>query len=1172
MTESLRSLPIPPASADAETRHSVLSGGDLPVGTARSRWQNLHGSALALALTRTASQHDRLLVAFTATTAGAERLLRELKFYAREEIPIRHLPDWETLPYDVFSPHQDIVSERLATLNQLPRMTRGLLVVPMATACRQFTPVPFVESQALKLECGMTFDPATERNRLDAAGYRAVDIVSGRGEYAVRGSLMDIFPMGSAAPVRIDLFDDEIESLRAFDPETQRTIETLDRLELLPAKEFPLTSEAISRFRRGWHERFDHDVRRCSVYQDVSSGLPPGGVEYYLPLFFDELASLFDYLPSDAVAVAVDSLTDAYRQVRTEIDARYDALAHDVTRPLLKPQELWLPEERWFAELKRYPRIAVVANGDDGGVHFASETLPELGAEPRSKQPLARLTRFLTPRVKPTLFVAESAGRREVLDEQLRRAGITTRPVSDFQAFLDAASAAEGPAIGDYQITVGNVDRSALLAEFDVITEFDLYDSKPRDSRTTTRVLDPDQIIRNLTELTVGAPVVHIDHGVGRYQGLTTLEIDGENHEFLTLIYADDAKLYVPVTSLHLIGRYSGSDEKLAPLHRLGTDQWDRAKRKAAERANDAAAELLNLYAQRASRQATPFKAPADDYARFAAQFEFETTDDQERAIQETIADLCSSKPTDRLVCGDVGFGKTEVAMRAAFVAVQSGRQVAVLVPTTLLAQQHYETFRDRFADWPVNIEVISRLRSEADINRVSKRLETGQVDVLIGTHRLLNPALKYSELGLVIIDEEHRFGVRQKERLKALRAEVDILTLTATPIPRTLNLAMTGLRDLSIIATPPARRLSINTFVQQSSPHLVREAIARELARGGQVFYVHNEVKSIDRVANELADAIPEARVGVGHGQMHKPDLARVMNEFTHRQLNVLVCTTIIENGIDVPNANTIIIDRADKFGLAQLHQLRGRVGRSTRQAYAYLLTPPVNAMTADAKKRLEAIEAAGELGVGFTLATHDLEIRGAGELLGEDQSGQIEAVGFSLYMELLERAVAAIREGKTPDVDAPLMPAHQEVNLHAATIIPDDYLPDVHTRLIFYKRISAADAQTLDELKVEMIDRFGPLPEPLGRLFAVTELKQHLARLGIEKLDLHESGGKLEFNADTRIDPRGLIDRVQKQPDVFRFDGGSVLRISRELGDFEQRLAFAEELLSSFTVQSET
>ena len=713
---------------------------------------------------------------------------------------------------------------------------------------------------------------------------------------------------------------------------------------------------------------------------------------------------------------------------------------------------------------------------------------------------------------------------------------------------------------------MGQVDRSAFLPEFDLITEFELFDIRPRDRRTqSTRVMDPDQIIRNLTELASGAPVVHIDHGVGRYQGLTTLEIDGEANEFLTLVYADDAKLYVPVTSLHLIGRYSGADESLAPLHRLGSDQWDKARRKAAERAHDAAAELLNIYAQRASRTAVALNEPGEDYQRFAAQFEFEPTEDQERAIRETIADLCSDQATDRLVCGDVGFGKTEVAMRAAFVAVQSGRQVAVLVPTTLLAQQHYETFADRFADWPVNIEVVSRLRSEAEIRAVAKRLEDGQVDILIGTHRLLNPAFRFDALGLVIIDEEHRFGVRQKERLKALRAEVDILTLTATPIPRTLNMAMTGMRDLSIIATPPARRLSINTFVQTHSPHLVREAIQRELARGGQVFYVHNEVKSIDRVAAELADSIPGARVGIGHGQMHKPDLSRVMNEFTHRQLNVLVCTTIIENGIDVPNANTIIIERADKFGLAQLHQLRGRVGRSSRQAYAYLLTPPAGAMTADAKKRLEAIEAAGELGVGFTLATHDLEIRGAGELLGEEQSGQIEAVGYSLYMELLERAVAAIRAGETPDFNAPLTPAHHEVNLHAATIIPEDYLPDVHSRLIFYKRISSADFEALDALMVEMIDRFGAFPEPLRRLFAVTRLKQQAAPIGIDRIDLHEGGGKLEFRNDTSVDPTALVRLVQDEPQQYRLEGGSVLRITADLGDFDARLRFAEELLSS-------
>jgi transcription-repair coupling factor (superfamily II helicase) len=1135
----------------------------------RQGWRGLHGSSEALAVATSASKHDSLTVVVTEDTVSATRWLAQLRFFARPDLPVLRLPDWETLPYDAFSPHQDISSERIATLAALPDTRQAILVVPIATALQRLVPRAFLAGQRFDLAVGQSFSLERERKKLDEAGYLAVDTVSGPGEYAVRGSLMDIFPMGTERPVRVDLFDDEIESLRYFDAETQRTTDRIEAMQLLPANEFSLDADSIGAFRRRWHETFDVDVRRCSVYQDVSQALSPSGIEYYLPLFFEQMDTLFDYLPEDARWVVACDLEPAISAVRTEVEGRHESLRHDVERPLLAPAQLWLASDAFHAPLKG-SAVVHLAGSRKHEQRFGAPALPDLRANPRAQKPAAALTSYLNQAPLPTLFVAESAGRREVLDEHLRRAGIQTSPVDSFQDFCATVLATDPaqprPAASSHWLCIGTLEESMQCTSALVLTEFDLLGSRPSERRAAaTRVMDPEQVIRNLTELQVGAPVVHIDHGVGRYLGLTTLPIDGQDYEFLALEYADEAKLYVPVTALHLIGRYSGTEGALAPLHRLGTDSWDKAKRKAAERAHDAAAELLNIYALRAAKESRRFPEPGPDYDRFAAQFAFEATPDQASAIEEVIADLCADKTTDRLICGDVGFGKTEVAMRAAFVAVAAGHQVAVLVPTTLLAQQHYESFKDRFADWPVNIDLVSRLRSDTELKETGKKLENKSVDILIGTHRLLNPAIRFADLGLVVIDEEHRFGVRQKERLKALRSEVDVITLTATPIPRTLNLAMSGLRDLSVIATPPAKRLSIKTFIQQSRKHVIREAIHRELQRGGQVFYVHNEVKSIERVASELAEALPEARVGIGHGQMPKRELEQVMNDFYHRQINVLVCTTIVENGIDVPNANTIIIDRADRFGLAQLHQLRGRVGRSSRQAYAYLLTPEPRAMTADARKRLEALEASGELGIGFTLATHDLEIRGAGELLGDEQSGQIEAVGYSMYMELLDRAVQAIRSGKTPDMDRPLEPTHHEINLHEPALIPDTYLPDVHSRLILYKRIANTDNRDqLDELKVEIIDRFGTPPDPLRRLFAVTELRHQAATLGIDRIDLGSSGGRLEFRSDTPVEPITIITLMQKWPSTYRMDGATMLRVKETLPTFEARYDFATQLMA--------
>lgn len=1129
---------------------------------AHSNWSGLHGAARALVLQAFAQRHAGVLLLITRDSSSAQEWQGALEFFAaaqpEEKRPsILHFPDWETLPYDAFSPHQDIISERLATLSSLSQMQRGILIVPVTTLLQRVTPRSYLAGAHFDLMEGQKFDPGSERLMLDAAGYLAVDTVTERGQYAVRGAVMDIFPMGAASPIRVDLFDDEIETLRTFDPDSQRTLERVSHIQLLPAKEFPFDDAAIALFRDQWHNTFNVDVRSCSIYQDVSSYISPNGIEYYLPFFFQQLDTLFDYLDKETLCVIEQGAEQAAEHHWQAINSRYESLRHDVERPILAPPSLFLPMDQLHGELNQYRQIRLADDGQQG-VAFGSSPLPDLLMEKREAHPKLQ---NLASTSAPVLFVAESAGRRAMFDELLTRLHIQTHLIDTFDEYLNQA---------EHCLIIGNLQSGMLSEGCVIVTESDVLGTRQSDvvAPSERSLVDPDLIVRSLTELHVGAPVVHVEHGIGRYLGLQTLEIDGDQHEFLTLGYAANDKLYVPVTSLHLISRYSGSDEEHAPLHRLGSDQWDKAKRRAAEKVVDVAAELLDIYARRELKTSYQFDLKEEEYEKFAAEFPFEVTPDQQRAINDTLADMTTLRAMDRLICGDVGFGKTEVAMRAAFVAVQNGKQVAILVPTTLLAQQHFDSFKDRFASWPVEIDTLSRLKSDAEADETSQRVRAGKVDILIGTHKLLNEKLNFKDLGLMVIDEEHRFGVRQKERLKRLRAEVDVLTLTATPIPRTLNMAISGIRDLSIIATPPAKRLSIKTFVQEKRDHQIREAISRELLRGGQVFYLHNEVRTINQTVEKLAAMVPEARIGVGHGQMPKRDLEHVMSDFYHRKLNILVCSTIIETGIDIPNANTIIIERADKFGLAQLHQLRGRVGRSHRQAYAYLLTPETRALTADAKKRLEAIEAAGDLGIGFTLATHDMEIRGAGELLGEDQSGQIESIGFSLYMDLLNRAVSAIRAGKVPELDNPLEPTNQEVNLHAATLIPEDYLPDVHTRLILYKRIaSARNRDELDDLQVEMIDRFGLLPEALKRLFAVTDLKLASQVLGVTRIDLGEHKGKLEFSNQTSVDPIKIVNLVQRESHIFKLEGASTLRITADMGDFAGRLKFAHELLGRLT-----
>jgi len=1136
-----------------------------PAPGLRQRWSGLHGAAVALAVAQAARAHDGLTVLVVPDTPAADRAGTQLGFFLRdgEPLPVLHFPDWETLPYDHFSPHQDIVSERLETLYRLPHLTRGVLVVPVATLMTRVAPRRFVEAHSVMLETGQRLDVAAFRLRLEEAGYRCVGQVLEHGEFAVRGSLLDLFPMGGQAPYRVDLFDDEIESIRRFDPETQRSAEAVEALRLLPAREFPMHREAISAFRQRWRARFEGDPNRCPVYRDVSQGLAPAGIEYYLGLFFDQLASLLDYLPDNTLVVEAGGVHEAAQAFWSQAAERYEQYRHDAQRPLLPPGEAFLQVGELHAGINAQRRVTLERfEGEPGAghTHFASRAPTALPVDGRAAEPLGVVRHFLDRFPGRVLFAAESAGRRETLLESFAAQGLRPVQVDGWQGFLAVRERV--------CITVAALDQGAVLDDpaLALICETQLFGERALQRRRRKGAArDAESVIRDLGELQDGAPVVHEDHGVGRYRGLRTLDVGGSEGEFLCIEYADGDLLYVPVASLHLVGRYTGADPEHAPLHRLGGNAWQKARARAAERAFDVAAELLEVHARRAARPGVRFEVDAHALAAFEAGFPFEETPDQRLAIEAVLDDMRSDRAMDRLVCGDVGFGKTEVAMRAAFVAVHAGCQVALLVPTTLLAQQHLQNFRDRFADWGVRIEALSRFRSKKERDEVTAALAAGKVDIVIGTHQLVGQSVKFRKLGLAIIDEEHRFGVRQKERLKALRAEVDVLTLTATPIPRTLNLAFSGLRDLSLIATPPERRLSIKTFVREWNGALVREAVLREIRRGGQVYFVHNKVETIDKAARELAELVPDASVEVAHGQMRERDLERVMLDFYHRRFNVLVCSTIIETGIDVPSANTIIINRADRLGLAQLHQLRGRVGRSHHRAYAYLVVPPRRAMTADAVKRLEAIESLEDLGIGFTLATHDLEIRGAGEILGEDQSGQIHEVGYALYSRLLERAVRALRAGRSPSLDRPLDHG-AEVDLKVPALIPSDYLPDVHMRLMMYKRMASAESRDeLDDLRSEMIDRFGPLPAAARTLFEVTALKIKASPLGVAKIDVGAGGGRLVFGAEARVDPARVVHLVQTDPGRYRLDGADKLRLSMELPELGDRLEAVNGLLDA-------
>lgn len=1133
-------------------------------------WERLYGGSKAVSLVAAAAQSSRLMVVLTADINTAQRLFEELSFYKSrdDDYPILHFPDWETLPYDLFSPYQDITSERLSTLVELGRRKSGIVVVPVNTAMNRLLPREYLLSHSLTLNQGESLDIDEFRARMHVNGYRFVSQVVEHGDIAIRGSLLDIFPMGTTQPYRIDLFDSDIDSIRIFDPETQRSLEKVDAIRVLPASEIALGDESIARFRKKWRAQFEGNPNSSQIYRDVSDGIAPAGIEYYLPLFYEETYSIFDYLNPESVVVIDDGALESAEQYWVDVEDRYEQRRHDVERPVLKPGSGFFSPEVIKERLKLFPCIhmgnTIRTTHNTDGIEYISRLPMNLGIDARAKEPLAQVNRFLENYDGRVLIAAETAGRRETILEVFAANGMHLKQFTGWDEFLES-DVLTG-------ITVAPLEQGLDICEpgLAVLSEAQLFGERANQVRSRRkRKIDTESIVRNLSELNVGDPVVHEQHGIGRYLGLVTLSVDEIPAEFIQLEYDQGDKLYVPVSALDLISRYTGVDPEHAPLHRLGSGQWEKARRKAAERVLDVAAELLELHARRASRPGQKLTVDEEALRSFTQTFPFEETVGQTEAIEDVIEDMCSDNAMDRLICGDAGFGKTEVAMRAAFVAINNNRQVALMVPTTLLAQQHYQNFKDRFADWPVKIGVLSRFQSKKEQDKTISGLKSGVVDIVIGTHKLLNETIKYARLGMVIIDEEHRFGVRQKEKFKALRAEIDVLTLTATPIPRTLNLALSDLRDLSIIASPPSKRLAVKTFIQEWNDNLLKEALLREIKRGGQVYVLHNKVEDIESIAEKISALTPEARVEIAHGQMPEKQLEKVMLDFYHRRFNILVCTTIIETGIDVPTANTIIINRADKFGLAQLYQLRGRVGRSHHRAYAYLVTPPRKALTGDSIKRLEAIESLEELGIGFTLATHDLEIRGAGEILGEDQSGQIHEIGFSLYMELLERAVRSMKEGKQPELDRPLDHG-TEIDLHVAALIPEMFLPDVHTRLISYKRIASVDGyDELRELQEEMVDRFGLLPSPVLNLFKIAKLKIKAGPLGIRKIELGEKGGRLHFFENTKVNVGQLLQLIQSQPDRYKLDGQDILRIVQDMPDGESRFEIIDNLLESITMK---
>tara|TARA_R110002096_G_scaffold269820_11_gene463723 strand:+ start:3235 stop:6645 length:3411 start_codon:yes stop_codon:yes gene_type:complete len=1118
-------------------------------------WGTFDGCSDALAIANAGQNANQLLLVICCDTQAALRLEREIPFFITNQTPVIHFPDWEVLPYDSFSPLAEIISDRLHTLYRLQTLSKGILIITVGCLLQRLAPRDQLLNACFLLHKGDTLNIEQTRLNFDKLGYQNVPAVQQHGEYSVRGSILDIFPMGSKQPYRIDLFADEVESIRTFDTDSQRSIELVTSIQLFPAREFPVNDDSIQLFRRKFRERFSTVSDKNPLYQQVSKGNMPNGIENYLPLFVDHTESFFDYIPKATLVLHGDIHT-ARKTFIGQVNERFEHRQNDLQRPALSPDLLFHTTDDFQHSIDQYPSVSLHSH-----LHEADKT-PLINV--KEDHNASALHALLSLPEHKTLFVAESAGHRETMLLQLNKQQVRPSTVKSWQQFITGEQL--------ICITVAAIDEGLSLPSLSIVTENNLFGTRvqQRRRRRASSSQRLENIFNSLAELELGSPVVHQEHGVGRYIGLNHIVIDDIETEFLTLEYANNDKLYVPVSSLNLIGRYMGTQGDTAPLHRLGSDQWEKARKKALKRARDVAAELLDIHARRAAKPGRAMLVNTDDYDTFARAFPFEETEDQATAIEQTLHDMSLAKPMDRVVCGDVGFGKTEVAMRAAYTAASNGYQTAVLVPTTLLAQQHYQNFSDRFADWPFRVEVLSRFISAKQQNQIIDDTAAGKVDILIGTHKLLQKSLAYKNLGLVIIDEEQRFGVRHKEHFKSMRSEVDMLTLTATPIPRTLNQAMSGLRDISIIATPPPNRHAIETFVSEWNSALIQEACQREIRRGGQLFVLHNDIASMDRVIRDIKALVPDASVQKAHGQMRESELEQIMLDFYHHRFDILVSTTIIENGIDLPNANTIIINRADKLGLSQLHQLRGRVGRSHHRAYAYMIVPPEGVMTKDAIKRIEAIQSSADLGAGFSLSTHDMEIRGAGELLGDNQSGEIQEIGFTLYTELLDNAVNAIKSGKQPELEQRI-DTGPEIDLHASALIPNDYLPDVHTRLVLYKRIASADNNDeLHDLQIEMIDRFGLLPDSTKHLFGISEIKLQAQRIGVDKITFAKSNGRLQFSDQPQVDPAKIIQLIQTQPQVFQLDGPQKLRFIKKLDSVEQKVAFILELLDSITLAS--
>ena len=1161
----------------------------------RFTFSGLVGSADAALIAQSALRYRSefsVMVIFCAQAQEAQRLLEEIPAFA-PQLKTRLLPDWEILPYDHFSPHQDLVSERLATLYELLNGSCDIVLVPITTALQRLGPPNFLSGHTFFFRQGDKLNEAALKLQLQQAGYDPVSAVMRPGEYSIRGGLIDLFPMGSSLPYRLDLFGDEIEQIRAFDPDTQRSLYPVKEVRLLPGHEFPFDDASRTAFRGRWREVFEGDPSRCSIYKDANLGIPSAGIESYLPLFFEESSSVFDYFPRSGDPAWVVSIGDVEESIKSfwkDTLSRYEFLKHDLDRPILKPSELFLDVDQFFTAAKPFARLALDKDADKEANKEVNQELksapqflavPDLAVHRRDADPIHRLRALVSQEKVRVLICSDSNGRKESIRQLFEESNSVTGqngeppyPLKP-EGFEGVADFIKSDALFGL-VTAQLFNGFTWLTEnLILVTEAELFTTMARQRRKgkENESSDPDMLFKDLSELKIGDPVVHSDHGIGRYQGLVLLNLAPPKEEpifeeFLHLAYAKEATLYVPVQQLQMVTRYAGSDPDSAPLHQLGSGQWDKARRKAAQQIRDTAAELLSLYAARAIRKGHAFEFSAHDYAAFSESFGFEETPDQANAIAAVISDMTSGAPMDRLVCGDVGFGKTEVALRASFVAVMGGKQVAILAPTTLLAEQHVATWKDRFADWPVRIVELSRFKTTKEINAALEAIAKGEADIIIGTHKLLSKETQFANLGLVIVDEEHRFGVRQKDALKALRAEVDILTLTATPIPRTLGMAMEGLREFSIIATAPQKRLAIKTFVRREGDGVIREAVLREIKRGGQVYFLHNEVETIQNRKHALQELIPEASISVAHGQMHERELESVMREFVTQRTNILLCTTIIETGIDVPTANTIIMHRADKFGLAQLHQLRGRVGRSHHQAYAYLLVPDPDALSKQAQLRLNAIQAMEELGSGFYLAMHDLEIRGAGEVLGDKQSGEIHEIGFQLYTEMLNRAVKSLRSGKEPDLLSPLQ-VTTDVNLGIPALLPSDYCPDVHERLSMYKRFAGTnDFSELMGLREELVDRFGDLPDQAKSFYETHRLRLEMNGFGIKKIDATPASIQIQFIPNPPIDPMKIIQLIQSSKYV-QLNGQDKLKIlpqkEKDFEKLEQRLDHIRKILRS-------